>query len=290
MLQKFARVVLRTNNVDGCARVCHAPSAAALGAIFGTGAATNSFDDIEAAATILVCGANATENHPIVGARIKQAARQGAALIVIDPRRIELADYADDPSAAEARHQRARLQRDGATIIEEGLVDETFARERVDGLDEFARHLARYTPELVADHCGVDAADLRAAARLYATNRPSMALHGLGITEHTQGTDGVTCIANLALLTGNVGRPGSGVNPLRGQNNVQGSAHMGCEPHHLTGYAPLTDAARFEAVWGAHDPTHRRPRRDADARRRRAPEPCAGSGSWAGTSCRPNRT
>ena len=112
VLQKFARVVLRTNNVDGCARVCHSPSAAALGAIFGTGAATNSFDDIEAAATILVCGANPTENHPIVGARIKQAARHGAVLIVIDPRRIELAEYADDASAAEARHERARTQRD----------------------------------------------------------------------------------------------------------------------------------------------------------------------------------
>ncbi|MGZ6896781.1 MAG: formate dehydrogenase subunit alpha [Acidimicrobiia bacterium] len=251
VLQKFARVVLRTNNVDGCARVCHSPSAAALGAIFGTGAATNSFDDIEAAATILVCGANPTENHPIVGARIKQAARRGAALIVIDPRCIEVTEYA-------TMHLRPRpgtnvlvLNAMSATVIEEGLVDEAFARQRVDGLDEFGRHVARYAPELVADRCGVDATDLRAAARLYATNRPSMALHGLGITEHTQGTDGVTCIANLALLTGNVGRPGCGVNPLRGQNNVQGSAHMGCEPHHLTGYAPLTDAARFEARWGA---------------------------------------
>ena len=254
VLQKFARVVLQTNNVDGCARVCHSPSAAALGAIFGTGAATNSFDDIEAAATILVCGANPTENHPIVGARIKQAARQGAALIVIDPRRIELAEYA-------VIHLRPRpgtnvlvLNAMSATIIEEGLVDEAFARERVEGLDDFTRDVARFAPELVADLCGVDAADLRAAARLYATNRPSMAFHGLGVTEHTQGTDGVTCIANLALLTGNVGRPGSGVNPLRGQNNVQGSAHMGCEPHHLTGYAPLTDAARFEAVWGTTIP------------------------------------
>jgi len=254
VLQKFARVVLRTNNVDGCARVCHAPSAAALGEIFGTGAATNSFDDIEAAGTILVCGANPTENHPIVGARIKQAARNGAALIVIDPRRIELADFA-------TMHLRPRpgtnvlvLNAMSATVVEEGLVDETFARERVEGLDEFIRHLARYTPELVADRCGVDSADLRAAARLYATNRPSMALHGLGVTEQTQGTDGVTCIANLALLTGNIGQAGSGVNPLRGQNNVQGSAHMGCEPHHLTGYAPITDAARFEAVWGAPIP------------------------------------
>jgi formate dehydrogenase major subunit len=255
VLQKLARVVLRTNNVDGCARVCHAPSAAALGAVFGTGAATNSFDDVEAAATILVCGANPTENHPIVGARIKQAARRGAALIVIDPRRIELTEYATIHLQPRPGTNVLVLNAMSATIIEEGLVDEKFARERVEGLDELARHLVRFRPELVADRCGVDAPNLRAAARLYATNRPSMALHGLGITEHTQGTDGVTCIANLALLTGNVGRPGSGVNPLRGQNNVQGSAHMGCEPHHLTGYAPLTDAARFEAVWGATVPS-----------------------------------
>jgi formate dehydrogenase major subunit len=141
-----------------------------------------------------------------------------------------------------------------AVIVEEGLVDNEFASTRVDGLDEFERHIARYAPERVADQCGVDARTIRAAARLYATNRPSMAVHGLGMTEHTQGTDGVTCIANLALLTGNVGRPGTGVNPLRGQNNVQGSAHMGCEPHHLTGYAPYSESARFEAAWGAPVP------------------------------------
>ena len=254
VLQKFARVVLQTNNVDGCARVCHAPSAAALSAVFGTGAATNSFDDIEDAATILVCGANPTENHPIVGARIKQAARGGAALIVIDPRRIELAEHATIHLRPKPGTNVLVLNAMSATIVEEGLVDLGFARERVDGLKEFTQHLARYTPELVAERCGVAAGDLRAAARLYATSRPSMAVHGLGVTEHTQGTDGVTCIANLALLTGNVGRPGSGVNPLRGQNNVQGSAHMGCEPHHLAGYAPLADAPRFEAVWGAPIP------------------------------------
>jgi len=254
VLQKFARVVIQTNNVDGCARVCHSPSAAALGSIFGTGAATNSFDDIEAATTILVCGANPTENHPIVGARIKQAARGGTALIVIDPRRIELADYATIHIRPRPGTNVLVLNAMSATIIEEGLVDDAFVRDRVDGLDELTHHLAQYTPELIATQCGVDADELRAAARLYATNRPSMALHGLGITEHTQGTDGVTCIANLALITGNVGRAGSGVNPLRGQNNVQGSAHMGCEPHHLTGYAPLDDAPRFEAVWGASIP------------------------------------
>jgi formate dehydrogenase major subunit len=255
LLQKFARVVLGTNNVDGCARVCHAPSASALGAMFGTGAATNSFADIEAAATILVCGANATENHPVVGARIKQAARQGAALIVVDPRRIELAESATIHLQLRPGSNVALLNAMAAVIVEEGLVDTDFAGERVDGLDDYVRHIARYTPEQVADTCGVDPESIRAAARLYAVNRPSLAVHGLGVTEHTQGTDGVMCIANLALLTGNVGKRGTGVNPLRGQNNVQGSAHMGCEPRHLTGYALYSEAPRFEAEWGASIPT-----------------------------------
>ena len=223
--------------------------------MFGTGAATNSFDDIEAAATILVCGANATENHPVVGARIKQAARRGAALIVIDPRRIELADYAEVHLAPRPGTNVLLLNAMAATIIEEGLVDDVFVAERVDGLDEFARIVGSYRPEAVSERCGVDPSDIRAAARLYATCKPAMAFHGLGVTEHTQGTDGVTCLANLALLTGNVGRPGAGVNPLRGQNNVQGSAHMGCEPDLLPGYVPVTDPARYEAVWGARVPT-----------------------------------
>jgi formate dehydrogenase major subunit len=254
LLQKFARVVLRTNNVDCCARVCHAPSAVALRSVFGTGAATNSFEDIELARTILVCGANATENHPVVGARIKQAARRGAALIVVDPRRIELADYADVHLQPRPGTNLLVLNAMAAAIVEEGLVDDVFVAERVEGLEAFTAHLAAYRPELVADACGVAAGDIRRAARLYATAKPSMAVHGLGVTEHTQGTDGVTAIANLALLTGNVGRRGAGVNPLRGQNNVQGSAHMGCEPDFLTGFTPRSDAARFEAVWGAPVP------------------------------------
>jgi formate dehydrogenase major subunit len=148
----------------------------------------------------------------------------------------------------------ALLNAMAATILDEGLADEEFVHERVDGLDEYARHLVLYQPELVAPHCGVDARSIRDAARLYATRRPAMAFHGLGVTEHTQGTDGVMCIANLALLTGNLGRRGSGVNPLRGQNNVQGSAHMGCTPDRLPGYAPFAQAERYERVWRATVP------------------------------------
>jgi formate dehydrogenase major subunit len=257
VLQKFARLVLGTNNVDCCARVCHAPSAAALRAALGTGAATNSFDDIEHAATILVCGANATENHPVVGARIRQAARRGAALIVIDPRRTELAAHATIHLRPEPGTDVLVLNAMASTIIEEGLIDEAFVAERVLNFHDYEPSLGPYRPEHVAGRCGVAVSELRSAARLYATRRPAMAFHGLGITEHTQGTDGVAAIINLALLSGNLGLRGSGVNPLRGQNNVQGAAHMGCEPDFLTGFAPLADperAARFAAVWGTPPP------------------------------------
>jgi len=258
LLQKLARAVLGTNTVDCCARVCHAPSAAGLKAMYGTGAATNSFADIEAARTILVCGANPTENHPIVGARIKQATRRGARLIVIDPRRIELAEYADVHLAPRPGTTVALLNAIAAVIVAEGLVDEAFLAARVEGFDAFASFVVDWTPERAEAISGVPADDVRTAARLYATAKPAMSFHGLGVTEHTQGTEGVMCLANLALLTGNLGRPGAGVNPLRGQNNVQGAAHMGCEPAHLPGYAPLADArAHVGEVWGADIPTER---------------------------------
>ena len=248
--QKFARVVLGTNNVDSCARVCHAPSAAALGAIFGTGAATNSFDDIERARTIVVCGSNATENHPIVGARIKQAVLGGANLIVIDPRAIELAEYANVHLPVRPGTNVALLNAIARVIVDEDLVDRDFVADRVDGFDDFRALLAGFAPEAVAALCGVDPNDIRRAARLYAGVKPAISFHGLGMTEHQHGTDMVTCLANLALLTGNLAKPGAGVNPLRGQNNVQGAAHMGCVPDRLTGYVPIDDAdAGFETVW-----------------------------------------
>jgi formate dehydrogenase major subunit len=255
LTQKFARVVLGTNNVDSCARVCHAPSAAALGTVFGTGAATSSFDDIERAATILVCGANATENHPVVGARIKQAALRGANLVVIDARRIELAALADVHLQPRPGTNVALLNAIANAVIEEDLVDRAFVSARVDGYEELRAAVAEWSPERAARMCGVDPEQIRAAARLVATARPAISFHGLGMTEHEQGTDGVIAIANLALLTGNVGRPGSGVNPLRGQNNVQGAAHMGCEPSRLTGYEPIDTAReRVASVWGAPVP------------------------------------
>jgi formate dehydrogenase major subunit len=255
VIQKLARVALGTNNVDCCARVCHAPSAAALKALLGTGAATNSFDDIERAKTILVCGSNATSCHPIVGARIRQAARHGAKLIVLDTRRTELAAIADVHLAPRPGTDLLLFQAMAHVVLEEGLADEAFMAARVEGLDDFRAHLRRFSPETVATECDVDPADIRRAAHLYARERPALSVHGLGLTEHVQGTETVMALVNLALITGNVGRPGSGVNPLRGQNNVQGSAHMGCEPKHLTGYVPIEDGrARFESAWGAPVP------------------------------------
>ncbi len=235
LAQKFARVAIGTNNVDCCARVCHTPSAAAMKMMLGTGAATNSFNDIELARTILLCGANPTENHPIPGARIKQAVLKGANLIVVDPRKTELTEYADVHLQLRPGTNILMFNALAHAVIDEGLADETYLRERVTEYEEFRSFVSDYSPEAVAERCGVDAELIRAAARLYAAAKPAMCMHGLGMTEHLQGTEGVMSIVNLALLTGNIGRLGSGVNPLRGQNNVQGSAHMGCDPGILPG-------------------------------------------------------
>jgi formate dehydrogenase major subunit len=258
LVQRFARMVIGTNNVDCCARVCHAPSAAALKQIFGTGAATSSFDDIEQAQTILVWGANVTENHPVVGARIKQAVRRGAHLIVVDPRRIELCDYATLYLQPRPGTNVLLLNAMSYTVLGEGLADDEFLAARAEGFPDYRASLEPYAPEQVSAAAGVEADLIRAAARLFATVRPAISFHGLGLTEHHQGTDGVLALANLALLTGNVGRRGAGVNPLRGQNNVQGAAHMGCEPAHLPGYAPLAEARdRVAAIWGGAIPATR---------------------------------
>ena len=256
LAQKFARAVLGTNNVDCCARVCHAPTAAAMKMMLGTGAATNSLDDIEQARTILVCGANATENHPIVGARIKEQVLRGANLIVIDPRRIELSRYAQVHLGLRPGTNIALLNALAHVIVEEKLYDEAFVAERAAEFDKFRAFVREWTPERAEGICGIAADLIRQAARLYAMEKPSMCFHGLGVTEHTQGTDGVMALVNLALLTGNLGKPGTGINPLRGQNNVQGSAHMGCEPNNLPGYVAIQENRElFEKVWQTPIPT-----------------------------------
>lgn len=255
--QKFARVVLGTNNIDCCARVCHSPTAAAMKMTLGTGAATNSLDEIEIARTILVCGANPTEGHPVTGARIKQATRHGANLIIVDPREIELTEYATLHLQLRPGTNVVLFNAMGAAIVDEGLVDEEFLRTRITEFDEYRDFIREFLPEKAEAICGVPAAKIRQAARMYATAKPSLSVHGLGMTEHVQGTEGIMALVNIALLTGNIGKPGSGINPLRGQNNVQGAPHMGCEPKLLAGYVPLTEArGQFETAWRTPLPAH----------------------------------
>lgn len=256
LAQKFARVVVGTNNVDCCARVCHTPTAAAMKMMIGTGAATNSFVDIEMTRTIMLCGTNTTENHPIPGARIKHAVLNGANLIVIDPRKTELTKYADVHLQLRPGTNIAIFNSIAHAIIDEELVDKEFIRDRVTEFEEFRDFVAEYPPEKIGPECDVPAELIRRTARLYAGAKPSMCFHGLGMTEHTQGTEGVMTIVNLALLTGNLGIRGAGVNPLRGQNNVQGSAHMGCDPGILTGSATIESVRTlFENVWNTKIPT-----------------------------------
>ncbi|MBI3852773.1 MAG: formate dehydrogenase subunit alpha [Verrucomicrobia bacterium] len=255
--QKFARVVLGTNNIDCCARVCHSPTAAAMKMTLGTGAATNSLDDIEIARTILVAGVNPTDGHPVTGARIKQAARHGANLIIVDPREIELCEFATLHLQLHAGTNVVLFNAIGAAIIDEGLVDEEFIRTRLTEYAEYREFIREFLPEKVEHICGVPAAKIREGARLYATAKPSLSVHGLGMTEHIQGTEGIMALVNLALITGNIGKPGTGINPLRGQNNVQGAPHMGSEPKLLAGYVPITEAReRFEAAWHVPLPTN----------------------------------
>lgn len=254
--QKFARVVLGTNNIDCCARVCHSPTAAAMKMTLGTGAATNALDDLEKARTIIVCGANPTEGHPVTGARIKEATLRGANLIIVDPREIELSKFATHHLQLRPGTNVVVFNAMAATIMEEGLVDAAFIRERLTEYDQFGEFIKQFLPEKVEDLCGVPAQTIREAARVYATQKPSLSCHGLGMTEHVQGTEGIMAMINLALITGNIGQPGCGVNPLRGQNNVQGAPHMGSEPKLLTGYVPLDQAReQFESAWQVPLPT-----------------------------------
>ncbi|HEY7785463.1 MAG TPA: formate dehydrogenase subunit alpha, partial [Pyrinomonadaceae bacterium] len=258
LAQKFARAVIGTNNVDCCARVCHTPTAAAMKLMLGMGAATNSYNDIERAKTILICGANPTESHPIIGARFKQAVKKGANLLVIDPRRIELSQIANIHIRPRPGTNIPLLNAMAHTIVEERLFDGEFTGKRVAEWNEFCEFIKQFSPEKVEEICGVKSDLIRDAARLYANAKPSICFHGLGVTEHTQGTEGVMCLVNLALLTGNLGKAGSGINPLRGQNNVQGAAHMGCDPGILTGSVSLKDARPlFENIWRAPVPQER---------------------------------
>ncbi len=260
LVQKLVRAALGNNNIDTCARVCHSPTGYGLKATLGTSAGTQDFESVDEADVIVVIGANPTDAHPVFASRMKRRLRAGARLIVMDPRGIDLVR---SPHVEAALHLPLRPGTNVAVmnalahvIVTEGLADEAFVRARceADSYEGWAAFVAepRYAPEAVEAISGVPAASLRAAARLYAGARNAAIYYGLGVTEHSQGSTAVMGIANLAMATGNFGRPGAGVNPLRGQNNVQGACDMGSFPHELSGYRHIGGAATrqgFEALW-----------------------------------------
>ncbi len=241
LMQKFIRAVVGTNNIDCCARVCHSPTALGMQRSFGTGAATNSVIDIQYTDCMMVIGANPTAAHPVTGAKIKQAAMKGTKLIVIDPREIELARYADHHLQLRPGTNVALLNMMLYYIVEEGLADDKFISDRTEGYDDFLASIKGLDVTAMEAITGVDREEVRAAAITYASAPNAMSFHGLGVTEHSQGTFTVQQIADLAMITGNIGRRGVGVNPLRGQNNVQGAADMGAQPHQGAGYLDVTN-------------------------------------------------
>ncbi len=261
LVQKLTRAVFMNNNTDTCARVCHSPTGYGLGQTFGTSAGTQDFDSVEETDVVILIGANPTDGHPVFASRLKKRLRQGAKLIVVDPRRIDLVESAHIKAAHHLQltpgTNVAVVTAIAHTIVTEGLFDEDFIRTRCDW-DEFQDYAEfvsdpRHSPEATQFLTGVKADELRAAARLYAKGGNGAIYYGLGVTEHSQGSTTVIGIANLAMLTGNIGRPGVGVNPLRGQNNVQGSCDMGSFPHELPGYRHVkNDSVRevFESLWG----------------------------------------
>lgn len=258
MLQKMARVAFKTNNVDNCARVCHGPSVAGLARTLGSGAMTNPIGDIcENAQVILLVGSNPEEAHPVVGMQIREAVRKGAKLIVVDPRDIGLTRSSDIHLKLRPGTNVAFANGMAREIIHAGLADRDFIASRTEGFEDFRRMVEDYTPERVAEICHIDARDLVAAARMYAQADRASIVYCLGVTEHSSGTEGVMSLSNLAMITGNFGKPGTGVNPLRGQNNVQGACDMGATPGDFPGYQKLSDPAamaKFEKAWGVEIP------------------------------------
>ncbi len=263
VMQKLIRAGFGNNNVDTCARVCHSPTGYGLKQTFGESSGTQDFDSVMQADVIIVIGANPTDGHPVFGSQMKKRLRQGAKLIVVDPREIDLVK--NSPHVTANYHLKLRPSTNVAVInafshviVSENLVDEAFVNERCDvaSFNKWRTFVSdtRHSPENTESITGIPAADLRAAARLYATANNSAIYYGLGVTEHSQGSTMVIGIANLAMATGNLGRVGVGVNPLRGQNNVQGSCDMGSFPHEFPGYRHVSDVDThnlFEGAWNA---------------------------------------
>ena len=254
LVQKLVRTGFGSNNVDHCTRLCHASSVAALMEGLGSAAVSNPVSDVRHAAFVMVIGANPAENHPVAATWIKNAVRRGTTLVVADPRATPLARHAWKHLAFRPDADVAMLQAMLHVIVDEGLVDQRFVRERTRDYDALAASVARATPEAMAAVCGIDATTLREVARRYATSKASMILWGMGVSQHTHGTDNARCLIALALATGQIGRPGAGLHPLRGQNNVQGASDAGLIPMVFPDYRRVgDDAARsvFERAWGA---------------------------------------
>lgn len=259
LMQKFIRAVVGTNNIDCCARVCHSPTAIGMQLAFGTGAATNSIEDLEHTDCVFIIGANPTDAHPVTGAKIKQLFMKGITSIVVDPRKTELARYAKYHLQLRPGTNVALLNMMLYYIITEGLEDENFIKNRTEGYDEMKEELLKLDVNELEKITGVDKNLVKEASMAYAKANAAMEFHGLGITEHTQGTFAVQLIADLAMITGNIGKKGAGVNPLRGQNNVQGAADMGAQPHQGAGYLDVTNPEinqRYNTFYGREVPSH----------------------------------
>ncbi|MBB1633390.1 formate dehydrogenase subunit alpha [Cupriavidus sp. UME77] len=253
LFQKLVRTGFGSNNVDHCTRLCHASSVAALLEGIGSGAVSNPVMDVARAQVVIVIGANPTVNHPVAATWIKNAVKNGTKLIVADPRRCDLARFAHRFLQFEPDTDVALLNAMMHVIVAEGLVDQDFIASRTIGYEELQRNVAAYSPELMAPVCGIDADTIRYVARLYASSKASMILWGMGISQHIHGTDNARCLIALALMTGQIGRPGTGLHPLRGQNNVQGASDAGLIPMMYPDYHRVDDPgaiARFESLWG----------------------------------------
>ena len=238
-MQKMLRVAVGTNNIDGCARVCHAPTAYGMQQAFGTGAATNSVEDLKQTDAIFLFGANPIKGHPVTGAKIKQAFMKGVTSIVVDPIKTKLADLATYHLQIRPGTNVAILNMLSHYIIMDDLVDATFIKHHTEKYTEFRNHVADLNMDELSTLTGVDKTLVKKAAFAYASAAKAMEFHGLGVTEHFQGSKTVMLLSNLAMMTGNIGRNGVGLNPLRGQNNVQGAADMGVQPHQGAGYLDI---------------------------------------------------
>jgi formate dehydrogenase alpha subunit len=258
LVQKFCRVVMGTNDVDHCTRLCHSPSVEAMLASMGSGATSNSYVDYEEAGCIMVVGSDASFNHPVIAVRFRRAVSRGARLIVVNPKRIELCDQADLWIAQNPGTDVALFNAMARVIVDEGLADEAFIRDRTEGYHAWRGALEPYTLEYAERVTGVPAGDIAQAARWYA--KPPFAgsclVWGMGITQHVNGIQNAHAVLNLSLVAGQMGFPGSGISPLRGQNNVQGAGDAGCIPTNLPGYQHYVDdtLARFERAWGVRPP------------------------------------